>query len=166
MRGVMDLDIMEACSVLSSISTLAIALTSWYQIRRDTLIGYVPMVVIDDFAWSDGRLVAQIRNYGTGPALDVKLWGMRGRDAVPIAPMVDGRRVTGLHLAPAEAKCVHLVATRPSSERGRADVPEEIRIRYYSVRGRTFEGRAEIPQDLRNVEPQSELGQAGCDLPE
>jgi len=165
-RGVMDLDIMEACSVLSSISTLAIALTSWYQIRRDTLIGYVPMVVIDDFAWSDGRLVAQIRNYGTGPALDVKLWGIWGRDAVPIAPRVDGRRVTGLHLAPAEAKCVHLVATRPSSERGRADVPEEIRIRYHSVRGRTFKGCAEIPQDLRNEQTTRELGQARSGLPE
>jgi len=165
-RGVIELDIMEACSVLSSIGTLAIALTSWYQIRRDTLIGYVPMVVIDDFTWSDGRLVAQIRNYGTGPALDVTMWMMLRRDAVPIEPMVDGRRVTGLHLAPAEAKCVHLVATRPSSERGRADVPEEIRIRYHSVRGRTFEGRAEIPQDLRNEQTTRPLGQAGCDLPE
>ncbi|WP_367306076.1 hypothetical protein [Alicyclobacillus acidocaldarius] len=166
MLGVIELDIMEACSVLSSIGTLAIALTSWYQIRRDTQISYVPMVVIDDFTWSDRRLVAQVRNYGTGPALDVKLWGIWGRDAVPIAPMVDGRRVTGLHLAPAEAKCVHLLATRPCSERASADVPEEIRIRYHSVRGRTFEGCAKIPQDLRNVDPQSELGQARSGLPE
>nr|WP_242549478.1 hypothetical protein [Alicyclobacillus mali (ex Roth et al. 2021)] len=162
----MDLDLMEACSVLSSIGTLAIALTSWYQIRRDTQIGYVPMVVIDDFDRLDGELVAELRNYGTGPALDVKLWGMRGKERVPIAPVVEGRRVSGLHLAPAEAKRVHLAAGGPSRHGVDGNTPEVIVLRYQSVRGRRFEERAEIPQDLRNVEPQSKLERARSGPPE
>ncbi|WP_206879706.1 hypothetical protein [Alicyclobacillus mali (ex Roth et al. 2021)] len=166
MLGVMDLDLMEACSVLSSIGTLAIALTSWYQIRRDTQIGYVPMVVIDDFDRLDGELVAELRNYGTGPALDVKLWGMRGKERVPIAPVVEGRRVSGLHLAPAEAKRVHLAAGGPSRHGVDGNTPEVIVLRYQSVRGRRFEERAEIPQDLRNVEPQSKLERARSGPPE
>ncbi len=162
----MDLDLMEACSVLSSIGTLAIALTSWYQIRRDTQIGYVPMVVIDDFERLDGELVAELRNYGTGPALDVKLWGMRGKERVPIAPVVEGRRVSGLHLAPAEAKRVHLAAGGPSRHGVDGNTPEVIVLRYQSVRGRRFSARSEIPPELRLGANTNELGQAGSGLPE
>ncbi|WP_206831878.1 hypothetical protein [Alicyclobacillus fructus] len=167
MRGVIELDIMEACSVLSSLGTLAIAVTSWCQIRRDARVGYVPVVVIDDFAWCDGELVARVRNCGTGPALDVKMWGMWGRDAVPIEPMVDGRRMTALHLAPNEARRVCVLETPLQKTEKAADVmPQEIRIRYHSVRGRTFEGRAEIPRDLSRNDPVHANGQARSGLPE
>ncbi|AEJ44430.1 hypothetical protein [Alicyclobacillus acidocaldarius] len=166
MLGVMDLDLMEVCSVLSSIGTLAIALTSWYQIRRDTQIGYVPMVVIDDFQRLDGELVAELRNYGTGPALDVKLWGMRGEERVPIAPVVEGRRMSGLHLAPAEAKRVHLAADWRSRHWGDEKAPDEIVLRYRSVRGRKFSARSQIPPELRTQANPSKLGQAGSGLPE
>ncbi|WP_234969487.1 hypothetical protein [Alicyclobacillus vulcanalis] len=149
----MDLDIMEACSVLSSLGTLAIALTSWYQIRRDARIGYVPMVVIDDFARWNGHLIAEIRNYGTGPALDLRMWMVRGRDVLPIEPSVNGRRVTGLHLAPTEAKRVQLEAVARESASSYAvsssePLPAVIRMRYRSVRGRTFEGQTHVPPEL------------------
>ncbi|WP_062305803.1 hypothetical protein [Alicyclobacillus sendaiensis] len=166
MLGVAELDLMEACSVLSSIGTLALAVTAWYQIRRDTKLMFVPMVVIDDFAWSGGNLVAQIRNYGTGPALDIKLWMMEGQDAAPVAPLVDGRQVTGLHLAPAEAKRVVLTAHPRCREQARAMVPAEIRMRYHSVRGRTYEERTRIPQELQTAVVQHGLGQADDGLPE
>lgn len=162
----MDLDLMEACSVLSSIGTYPICVSRriWYHDVR--AMASVPMDVIDDFERLDGELVAELRNYGTGPALDVKLWGMRGKERVPIAPVVEGRRVSGLHLAPAEAKRVHLAAGGPSRHGVDGNTPEVIVLRYQSVRGRRFSARSEIPPELRLGANTNELGQAGSGLPE
>ncbi|GLG01444.1 hypothetical protein Alches_14830 [Alicyclobacillus hesperidum subsp. aegles] len=149
----LSLDIVEVASVLSSVGTLAIAVTSWYQIHRANQETFYPIVAIDDIGQTScGVWEIAMKNYGTGPALELMLAIQSDDGCTAIPPIVSGNRVTGLHLAPNEQKTIQIsmnesrLAHRANPSRKR----EALRISYRCIRGRRHELFTELPEELES----------------
>ncbi|KPV44464.1 hypothetical protein [Alicyclobacillus ferrooxydans] len=149
------LTLMDLATLASAIGTLGLAITSWYQMRRSRRDSLHPLVYAES-AWVDTGVVntgcpilssvrINLKNYGTGPALDLKFM-VRGtvgerepsdvRSAmhtVPIhAVLKAGQSVPYMNLAPNQEVSVEL-ALEASAIGPRADGPVVIEVHYRSV---------------------------------
>ncbi|GMA56474.1 hypothetical protein C7445_101207 [Alicyclobacillus sacchari] len=151
----LSLDIVELASVLSSAGTLAIAVTSWYQIHRANQETFYPIVAIDDIAQTaSGVWEIAMKNYGTGPALELKLTIQSDGGFTAIPPIVSGTRVTGLHLAPNEQKVVQISMDEDHKARRMEHQHGERRalsVSYRCIRGRKHELLAELPEEFEQT---------------
>lgn len=115
------LTIMELATLISAVGTLALAVTSVYQMRRVRKDSLHPMVYADAI-WMDTepggsqvqleRIFLRIKNYGTGPAIDLRFnlhpdtsdrAGTAPFDPLAIVEISKGgQRIEYMNLAPSE----------------------------------------------------------------
>ncbi|MCL6454063.1 MAG: hypothetical protein K6T78_10680 [Alicyclobacillus sp.] len=149
------LTIMELATLASAAGTLALACTSFYQLRRGRKDQLHPMVYADAL-WLDAtrsaphaddlqleRICLHLKNYGTGPALDVRFRakvqtprsnGTAAWVELPIDQLVNaGEAVQYMNLAPNEDARVELRMDAKSVQRVQPGQPLSIRLSYRSV---------------------------------
>ncbi|MFB5188868.1 hypothetical protein [Alicyclobacillus fastidiosus] len=102
------LDMIESATIVSSLGTLAIALCSLYQTRRSVIDSFVPVLSIDEISIGSNELTVRIRNYGTGPALDVMMLLEVHHHVVTPDIFLDNHPISVLHVGTNEAKDVRL----------------------------------------------------------
>lgn len=127
------LDMIECATIVSSIGTLAIAISSIYQMHRSQRDSFFPILSIDDIAYDpDEGLLLQLRNYGTGPALNVRIQVLISGRSTPFYVTYYGHQQTVLHVATNESKEVGLIGTIEAPEE------TELQIYYECIRHRNF----------------------------
>lgn len=153
MEGLTALTLMDLATLASAIGTLGLAITSWYQMRQSRRDSLHPLVYAES-AWVDthddnAALLQTVRinlkNYGTGPALDLKFGvrasvGARSHSSNPSAVMnvpvhnvrKAGQFIPYMNLAPNQEVSVEL-ALETSNIGPRADGPVIIDVVYRSV---------------------------------
>lgn len=149
------LTLMDLATLASAIGTLGLAITSWYQIRQSRRDSLHPLVYAES-AWLDvnrtqrAQVMRSVRinlkNYGTGPALDLQFsvrasFGDREQQnakpsavhTVPVRAVIKaGQSVPYMNLAPSQETSVEL-ALESSDIGPRSDGPVIIEVRYRSV---------------------------------
>lgn len=127
------LDAIECATIGSSIGTLAIAISSIYQMHVNQRDSFFPILSVDDATFHSDGLTLQVRNYGTGPALNIKI-EIRGVEIeAPLQVFCHGHAQTALHVATNERKEIDLVGSMVHLEHG------ELHLRYECIRHRNFE---------------------------
>lgn len=127
------LDTIECATIVSSIGTLAIAISSIYQMRVNQRDSFFPILSVDDVTFHSDGLALQLRNYGTGPALNINI-EIRGTGTNAVLHIFcHGHSQTVLHVATNESKDIDIVCT--------IDHPEncELHLTYECIRHRNFE---------------------------
>ncbi|QSO47028.1 hypothetical protein [Alicyclobacillus mengziensis] len=149
------LTLMDLATLASAIGTLGLAITSWYQIRQSRRDSLHPLVYAES-AWLDvnqtqrAQVMRSVRinlkNYGTGPALDLQFsvrasFGDRDQQSVkpsavhtvPVRAVIKaGQSVPYMNLAPNQETSVEL-ALESSDIGPRSDGPVVIEVHYRSV---------------------------------
>ncbi|WP_067618058.1 hypothetical protein [Alicyclobacillus acidiphilus] len=142
-----SLDLVETATIVSSLGTLAIAFTSWYQMHRTAQETFLPILSVDDISWDErGQLVITVKNYGNGPALDVRMEvadsAREQRQQCP--PLIGGQQVTALHVGTNEHKVVTLAQIAGVFHTSKEEASERVqrntvlRIHYTSIRHRPY----------------------------
>lgn len=151
------LTIIEFATIISAVGTLGLAITSVYQMRRGRKDALHPMVYADSI-WLDAvpnddtqlllhRICIHLKNYGTGPALDVQFWartqlhvqlpqdGQAGTwFPLRIGQLVRaGQAVEFMNLAPNQEALVELRLVAEDNPSLRAGQPLVIQLGYRSV---------------------------------
>ncbi|EPZ45103.1 hypothetical protein [Alicyclobacillus acidoterrestris] len=101
-------DMIESATIASSLGTLAIALCSLYQTRRSVIDSFVPVLSIDGLTVHSDELSIRLRNYGTGPALDVTMLLRSDNHVFTPDVFLDGYPISVLHVGTNESKEVCL----------------------------------------------------------
>ncbi|WAH38108.1 hypothetical protein [Alicyclobacillus dauci] len=129
------LDMIEAASIVSSIGTLAIAISSIYQMRRNQRDSFFPILSVDAVRMDcPNHVTIRLRNYGTGPALNVQMI-LRSHHAHHRPEIShEGLAQSVIHVATNESKEFDLIAPIP------APTQTSLILRYQCIRHRHFQG--------------------------
>lgn len=123
----------ECATIVSSLATLAMAISSLYQLRRNQRDSFLPILSLDDVEREPtGAYRLQVRNYGTGPALNVRIQLHIHEKPLQALTTFQGHRFHVCHVATNEVKEILLSTTTPLSNE------MKLNIDYESIRRRHF----------------------------
>lgn len=124
----------ECATIVSSLGTLAMAICSLYQLRRSQRDSFLPILSLDDVERaSSGVYRLQVRNYGTGPALNVRIQIHIHEKPLQAVTSFQGHRFHVCHVATNEVKEILLSTTTPLSNEMKLNIDYEcIRHRHFA----------------------------------
>ncbi|MDQ0190127.1 hypothetical protein JI721_04545 [Alicyclobacillus cycloheptanicus] len=132
-----SLTLLEAASALSAMGSVAIAITTLYQIRRSSRESVLPLVYPEFVSVDEKTIQVKLRNYGRGPAIDVQMTLFVGGRPVYFTAYKNKQRVTFLNIATNESEALTLCTDEPA-----ADLL--LRLRYKSVLREKFHRRITV----------------------
>lgn len=128
------LDIIECATIVSSLATLAMAISSVCQMRRSQRDSFYPVLSVDNVKVSTrGDVTLQIRNYGTGPALNVEIYLQIDGQSITPAVFLQNHPLNTLHVATNESKEINLKSAP------QAHAQMLLRLEYKCIRHRQFQ---------------------------
>lgn len=135
------LDMIELATIASSLGTLAIAISSLYQMRLTVRDSFFPILSLERVVSKSPDLYeVVVRNYGTGPALNVEMKLQVDDTLKPLCASQDGQPYTPFHIATDESKEISLTAPHGIEPSG------AIVMTYECIRKRQFEQRVSLLQ--------------------
>lgn len=135
-----SLTLLEIASSLSAMGSIAIATTTFYQIRRSSREAVLPLVY-PEFVRVKGKTVdVRLRNYGRGPAIDVQLTLYVDGRAVYYTAHKGEQPITFLNIATNESEELTLHADRSSANLN-------LRVQYKSVLREKFYRKIQVRND-------------------
>lgn len=146
------LTIMELSTLVSAFGTLALAITSVYQMRRTRKDSLHPMLYADSI-WLEAdpadrglnlqRIFVHLRNYGTGPALDIQFtvrvqhpesFPGAGHTPLPIQQIVrSGQAIEYMNMASSQEAQIELLLEPGVAQSLPSGCPLTIEVGYRSV---------------------------------